>query len=195
MTNKTKLKKKTKTNEEFYSLVEEGVDVENRIIYLFETIDFNSVGKRARAIEAMILNDSEKPINIFIGSFGGSSYAGFWLYDFIRSKDIEINTYGCGAIMSAGSIVFMAGDKRYIYPHSKLMLHSISSWSSGKLFVDLKPETESCEQIYSDMCRLYAKYSCKNYNFWYNELKYTDKTFNSKEAINYKLADKIVEIF
>jgi ATP-dependent protease ClpP protease subunit len=178
----------------FTTFIDDDIDIDNRVIHLFKPIDFESVSNVAKGIQLMMAKGTDRPIDIYIGSFGGCPYAAFWLYDFIKVQvNLEINTYACGAAMSGGSIIFMAGDHRYMYEHSRLMLHSIASIAEGKLFVSMVPEIEECREIYKDMCKLYALHSNQDFKTWYRWLKFEDKTINSTKALELGLVDKVIK--
>lgn len=187
------LKKILGKSTDFAEFMNNDVDLKDRIIHLFKPIDFETVSNAAKGIQLLATRSKEKPIHIYIGSFGGCPYASFWLYDFIRAQnDVEIYTYSCGATMSGGSIIYMAGDKRFMYKHSRLMLHSIASIAEGKLFIDMVPEVEECREIYKEMCQIYTKHSNQDYKTWYRWLKHEDKIFKSDKAKELGLTDEII---
>ncbi len=190
-----KVEKKFVKPTNFTTFIDDDIDIDNRIIHLFKDIDFESVSNVVKGIQLMIARGTDRYIDIYIGSFGGCIYSSFWLYDFIRAQvNVEINTYVCGAAMSGGSIIFLAGDNKYMYQHSRLMMHSVSSSVvDGKLFVDMVPEVEECRKLYIEMCNIYAEHSNQNYKTWYRWLKHDDKFYNAEEAKKLELIDKIIK--
>lgn len=65
---------------------------------------------------------SHEPIKIVINSPGGDLDSTFLLYDTMKLIQSPVITYGryCA---SAAAIILAAGQKRYLSPHSKTMLH------------------------------------------------------------------------
>lgn len=67
--------------------------------------------------------DPSSPITLFVSSPGGQVGPGLAIYDVLRSVSCPIRTV-CGDLAaSMGSIIFMAGDEREMYPHASLMIH------------------------------------------------------------------------
>lgn len=69
--------------------------------------------------------DSEREINMYISSPGGSVYAGMGIYDTMRVLPCPIATTCVGYTASFGTILLLAGDKgrRFAMPHSRIHLH------------------------------------------------------------------------
>lgn len=72
-------------------------------------------------------------ITVHINSVGGDFYAGLAIYNRLRSLKASITTINDGLAASAGSIIFMAGDKgkRKAYAGSNLMVHGVLSFMYG----------------------------------------------------------------
>lgn len=66
-------------------------------------------------------------ITVHINSVGGSFYAGLAIYNRLRSLKASVTTINDSLAASAGSIIFMAGDKgkRKCYAGSNLMVHGV----------------------------------------------------------------------
>ncbi len=70
---------------------------------------------------------SKKPIIFLINSPGGSVEDGQMVVDSMISAKAPIITVAMGKAMSAAFDIFIAGDKRIVYPNTILMMHSGSS--------------------------------------------------------------------
>ena len=188
-----KTSSKAKNTDDLEYILDHGIDVHGRKINIFSTITDDLSCRVITALQLMIKQSIDKPIDIYINSEGGEVYAGFAMYDYIKSlQNTEVNTHILGTAMSMATIIFLAGDNRYVYSESTLMLHSVSSMASGKVFLELEDETEQCKRYYKRMCRIYEKYSTKPYSYWYNALKYKDKYLDAETAVRLKIADKIL---
>ncbi len=66
---------------------------------------------------------SSEAITVFVSSPGGAVSAGLAIYDALRVARCPIKTVCTELAASMGSIIFMAGDVREMYPHSELMVH------------------------------------------------------------------------
>ena len=76
--------------------------------------------------------DNTKEITIYINSPGGSVNSGLAVYDLIRIMKSPVRTVCTGCAASMGSILFLAGDKREMLPHTQIMMHD-PSYGGGNL--------------------------------------------------------------
>ncbi|WP_235611186.1 ClpP family protease [Campylobacter sputorum] len=67
--------------------------------------------------------DAKSEINIYISGPGGSIYDGLGLIDVMRTIAAPINTICVGLSASMSAMIFLNGDRRYMMPNSRLMLH------------------------------------------------------------------------
>jgi ATP-dependent Clp protease protease subunit len=74
-----------------------------------------------------------KPIKIFINSPGGVADDGFAIYDFMRFVRAPVYTIVTGLAASAATIVMVGTptERRFILPHSRVMLHQPSVGVQG----------------------------------------------------------------
>lgn len=175
------------------TFIDDGINVDNRIIHLFDDIDAASVGKVVKGIQLMLVKNAELPIEIYINSFGGDPYSSFGLYSFIRSLKVTVKMFVTGAAMSGASIILMAADERYMYEESVLMLHSVSSGAEGKVYLDLVDEVEECKKIHKQLCDIYASRSHIKFTEWNKKIKHNDLYIRADEALEMGLIDKIIK--
>lgn len=127
-----------------------------RKILLSEEINASSVEKVINAImdinydddlkEADVKDWVREPIYLFINSNGGNAYDAFALGDVILTSKTPVHTVALGWCMSAGLLIYLFGDKRFVGNYSTLMYHDVSTWASGK--------TEYVRQELKEMERL-----------------------------------------
>ena len=67
---------------------------------------------------------SKEPIKLFISSAGGDDYAMWELIDLIGFINSPVDTYAIGLCASAAAALYLAGRKRYAFPHSYFMIHA-----------------------------------------------------------------------
>ena len=87
-------------------------------------------------------------LTVHINSVGGDFYAGLSIYNRLRSLKASITTINDGLAASAGSIIFMAGDKgkRKAYAGSNLMVHGVLSFLWGYYnAVELKSQIKTID--------------------------------------------------
>ena len=131
-------------------------NTDERILFLSDDIDNESVGSITWNILRLIKSDDEKdkkekdyrrePIKLYINSYGGSVYDMWGLIDIILNSKTPIYTYCTGYAMSAAFKIFLAGHKRYCYKHSTFMYHQMSCWRSGK-YQDLVEDREEMDWL------------------------------------------------
>jgi ATP-dependent protease ClpP protease subunit len=126
-----------------------------------------------------------KPLYIHITSYGGDLFAGFMAYDNIKNSNIPIYTVAEGYTVSAGSIMFMAGKKRFMTENSYLMIHQLNQTSYGReTFHDMMDNASNTIEF---MSRLYSIYLN---NLRYNRKKVKQDDILTKEKLeNHMLHD------
>lgn len=73
-----------------------------------------------------------KPLYLHITSYGGDLLAGFMAYDHIKNSKTPIYTVAEGYTVSAGSLMYMAGRRRYMTESSYMLVHQLSEFSFGR---------------------------------------------------------------
>ena len=178
---------------EFDVTIDYGVDFKNRRIY-FGTFadahdeangDFNwgSVEVAVRALHKMSTDYKNKPIELYMSSYGGSLDDMFRLYDAIQACPCQVKFYGSGMIMSAATWIMAGCDERYLTPNTQVMVHKWRTESFGGTETDLKIEmkhytgwvTDTLNQIYADNSRM-------PFEFW-EEVTKRDLFLTPEEAI------------
>jgi ATP-dependent Clp protease protease subunit len=96
----------------------------NRKIFLEGEI--NSEMANAFLSQLLYLEEEPgKPVTIYINSPGGEVNAGLMIYDALMGSNLTVNMVCAGTAASMAAIIFAGGQKgrRYILPHSKVMIH------------------------------------------------------------------------
>ena len=99
--------------------------LKDRIVFLGSPID----DVLANTIIAQLLflqtEDSEKDIHLYVNSPGGVVSAGLAIYDTMQYIKPDIATYCIGQAASMGALLLTAGTagKRFVLPHSRVMIH------------------------------------------------------------------------
>ena len=96
----------------------------NRRLFLFGEINEALVYSFTMQMLYLMV-DTQSEINIYIDSPGGEVNSGLAIYDLIQYCKAPINMYCVGLAASMGAIVFAGGQKgrRFMLPHSKVMIH------------------------------------------------------------------------
>jgi ATP-dependent Clp endopeptidase proteolytic subunit ClpP len=102
------------------------------------------------------------PIKIHINSNGGDLEAGLMAYDIIKYSRIPIHTYAIGNVDSAGTLIFLAGKKRFITPHSKLLIHQLSQHECGGKHHEIEDVCYNNRLYMKDMKNIYLSEARNN---------------------------------
>jgi ATP-dependent Clp protease protease subunit len=171
-----------------------GVDINNRRVFLFDGVDEDSIGHVIKGLYLMEANSTDKPIELFIGSFGGSEYEMFALYDVIGTLKTPIHTTAIGKCMSAAPLLVARGEPghRYATPNTWFMVHQ--SWGEwGEKDTDtLKREVEHYDDMEKRWVDLMAKHTKQPAKFWLRKSREKgDVYFDAYKAQEFGLIDHI----
>lgn len=163
----------------------------------------------ASAVVAQMLfleaEDPEADILFYINSPGGSVTAGLSIYDTMQYIKPDVSTIVLGQACSMGSFLAQAGanGKRLVLPEARTMIHRVSSGTPGTSgsvhvqeleFEDARRSFEESKRINKRLTELYVKHNTagKTYDELYEAMKY-DTFLSAQEAVDYGLADKVIE--
>ena len=140
-----------------------------------------------------LVEESNLPIDIYINSPGGSVSDGLVIIDLIESSPVEIRTIACGMAASMASVILASGHKRYILPHSKVMIHEprISSGSATKSATDIEEVAKRILETKQVVNEIISK-KCNKTIVEINEKTKRDCFMNSNEAIEFGIVDEII---
>ncbi len=130
-----------------------------------------------------------KPIKLFITSHGGVIYAAMQAVDVIRSLKVDVHTIVAGYAASAGTLLSMAGSRRYITTHSFMMIHELRSSFWGK-YSEARDEIENLDKIMTLLTDYYKKHT----KIGESDLKETlsrDRNWGVDECIANGLVDEL----
>lgn len=102
------------------------------------------------------LGRSSKPIKLFINSPGGSVEDGQMVVDAILTCKAKVTTVALGQAMSAAFDIFLAGDRRIVYPNTILMMHSGSSRFETQTLPQINREAELHKRYFDRWSTWYA---------------------------------------
>ena len=164
----------------------------DRILFLNTSIEPTMVN----ILTAQLLwldQQSDKPINMYINSPGGSVIDGLQLIDTMNFINAPISTTCLGMAASMGAVILSCGEKgkRFALPHSRVMIHQASGGFNGKS-EDVKTSYEQLLRCQKDIYEILSQ----NIGVEYEEIERlcsnTDKWFIGREAIDLGIIDKIV---
>lgn len=166
---------------------------EQSIITLFGDVTDDSANAVIMQLIYLDSLDNEDEINLYINSPGGSVYAGLAIHDVIRNMRKKVNTVCVGSAMSMGAFLLICGTgERKSLPNSRIMIHSVSGYSSGT-FHDQLIDLKETEYLQNRLLQLMVEYSNgKITKDAIDTLTQRDKFLSPQEAYDLGFIDKII---
>lgn len=98
-----------------------------------------------------------KTIEVYINSYGGEVAEGLAIYNALKRHKAKVKTYVDGFACSIASVIAMAGDERYMYPTSLLMIHNVWTYASGNS-ADLRKVADDLDIMTSSSIKAYKEH-------------------------------------
>src|SRR5215210_1181445 len=167
--------------------------LKDRIVFLGN--DVNDVTANLIVAQLLFLQaeDAKKDIYFYINSPGGSVYDALAIYDTMQYVKADIQTVGIGVQASAAAFLLSSGakGKRFLLPHSTVMIHQPSSGTRGKVTdqeIDLK-EALRLKQLMRDIM---AKNTGQKESKIHEDME-RDFWMTAQDAKKYGLVDEIIQ--
>ena len=169
--------------------------LEQRKIFLWGAVTDETAKEITEKLLYLEAIDPGKPITFYINSPGGSITAGMAVYDTMKLVTSPITVVVTGMAASMGSILLSGAPKgrRLLYPHSRVLIHQplISGRMVGPA-TDINIQAMEMEKLRAELNQILADASGQSLAKINQD---TDRDFylNAQEAIDYGLADRIVD--
>ena len=169
-----------------------GVDPRRRRVMMHGDVSEESADF---AVSGLLLLDSQndKPIELWISTYGGSVYDMFGLYDVARSLRSPLKTVAHGKIMSAGILLLAAGDSRVCFPNTWFMTHEESWGDEFKGHSHMKNDMAHIDEMEARWAKLMGKRTTLGTAQW-KRMSSTgrDRYFDAAQALKWGLVTEIV---
>jgi ATP-dependent Clp protease protease subunit len=137
--------------------------------------------------------DSEKDIQLYINSPGGSVTSALAIYDTMQFIKSPVSSICIGQAASAAAVLLLAGEKgkRYSLPHARILLHQPSGGVQGTS-MDVEIQTREIVRLRKLLNEIIAKHTGQ-------DLKKIDKDterdfiLTAAEAKIYGIIDEVIE--
>ena len=167
--------------------------LKERIIWLGGEVRDDNANVICAQLLLLAAEDPDRDIYLYINSPGGSVTAGMAIYDTMQYIKPDVVTVGMGLAASMGQFLLTAGapGKRYITPHTRVLLHQPLGGAGGSatqirinadLILGMKKELaaitasrtgKTVEQVEADGDR--------------------DHWFTAQEALEYGFVDRVID--
>jgi ATP-dependent Clp protease protease subunit len=163
----------------------------DRIIFLgTEVNDYT-----ANVIQAQLLYldsvDSDRDINIYLNTPGGSVYAGLGIYDTMQFIGSRVSTICTGMAASMGAVLLVAGEKgmRAALPHSRVMIHQPLGGIQGQAS-DIEITAREILKLKDELYQIIADHSGQTMDKIRQDAD-RDYWMTANEALDYGMIDKV----
>lgn len=137
---------------------------------------------------------SKKPITLLLNSPGGSVEDGQMVVDAILTSKAPVITVAMGKSMSAAFDIFIAGDRRIVYPNTILMMHSGSSRFDTQTLPQINQEADLHRRYFDRWSAWYASRTKVDQKKWYDMLSTgLNYYFFPEEALKLGLCHEIIQ--
>lgn len=164
-----------------------------RVIFLNGPVESNMANLICAQLLYLESVDPGKDISMYINSPGGSVTAGLAIRDTMNFIKCDVSTVCMGLAASMGALLLSSGTKgkRFALPDARIMIHQVSSGTSGTVMdqeIQLKESltlNERLHHIMADACGQpfdKVKLDCSR-----------DYFMSAQETVDYGLIDKVIE--
>lgn len=169
---------------------------DSREIFLTEEVSTQSCSSLITQLMYLNRNEPDREITLYINSPGGLVADGLAVYDVMRLLDAPVRTVCMGTCASMGAILFLAGRRREIMEHGRIMVHDPAFGGShnmgGKKPHQIQSELDDLNRCREALARIISERTGKSLAEIY-EVTANDTYFNAQEAVEFGLATHILK--
>ena len=149
----------------------------------------------ANVIQAQLLyldsTDSERDINLYLNTPGGSVYAGLGIYDTMQFVKARVATICTGLAASMGAVLLVAGEKgmRAALPHSRVMIHQPLGGIQGQAS-DIEITAKEILKLKDELYQIISDKSGKSMEQIRQDAD-RDHWMTAAEALEYGMIDRV----
>jgi len=166
--------------------------LKERIIFLGTDVNEHIASLVIAQLLWLAAEDPEKDIQFYINSPGGYVSAGLAIYDTMQFIQPDISTICMGQAASMGAILLAAGakGKRFVLPHSRVMIHQPLGGAQGQA-TDIEIQSREILTLRERLNEILAKHTGQPIS---QLEKDTDRNFfmSAEQAVKYGIADEVL---
>ncbi len=165
----------------------------DRIIFLGDEVDSDLSNVVIAQMLFLANEDRKADIHLYINSPGGSVYAGLGIYDTMQFIPCPVATYVLGAAASMAAVLAAAGanGKRFVLPHSRIMIHQPLGGARGPA-TDIKIELDEMLRTQKQLYQILARHTGKTVEQITADCD-RNNWMDAEQSIAYGLADRVLE--
>ncbi|HEX3035045.1 MAG TPA: ATP-dependent Clp endopeptidase proteolytic subunit ClpP [Thermodesulfobacteriota bacterium] len=166
--------------------------LKDRIVFIGSTI----TDPMADIVIAQLLflesENPERDIYVYINSPGGYVTAGLAIYDTMQYIKPDVATMCIGQAASMAAVLLSAGTKgkRYVLPHSRIMLHQVLGGVQGQA-ADIEIHAKEILRIRQEINEILARHTGQPIERIGRDTE-RDFFLTSKDALEYGVVDSVI---
>jgi ATP-dependent Clp protease protease subunit len=166
--------------------------LKERIIFLGSEVSDQVANRICAQLLLLAAEDTDRDINLYINSPGGSVFSGMAIYDTMQFISNDVATIAMGMAASMGQLLLCAGakGKRYALPHARIMMHQPSGGMGGTAS-DIAIQAE--QMLYTK--RMFQERVAFHTGQPQDQIELDsdrDRWFTAQEALDYGFIDKVI---
>lgn len=165
---------------------------EERIIFLGVQIDDASADDVMAQLLCLESMDTERDIQIYINSPGGSYTAMTAIYDTMQFVKPQVQTVCLGQAASAAAVLLSAGapGKRFALPHARVLIHQPYTEGGGQ-GSDIEIQANEILRMRAEMEGILSRHTGRSIEQIQNDIE-RDKILTAEDAKGYGVVDHVL---
>ena len=166
--------------------------LKERVVFIVGSIE----DQVANVVLAQLLylesDNPDKDIHLYINSPGGSVTAGLAIYDTMQFINCDVSTICIGQAASMGALLLTGGahGKRFVLPHSRIMVHQPSAGYQGQA-TDVSIHANEVLDLKKRLNEIMAKHTGRSFEQVEQDLE-RDNFMSATKALEYGLIDTVL---
>ena len=167
--------------------------LKERIIWLGGEVRDDNANAICAQLLLLAAEDPERDIYLYINSPGGAVTAGMAIYDTMQYVKPDVVTVGMGLAASMGQFLLTAGapGKRYITPHTRVLLHQPLGGAGGSA-TDIRINADLILGMKKELAQITASRTGKSVEQVEADGD-RDHWFTAQEALEYGFVDQVID--
>lgn len=167
-------------------------------INFFDGINESKVKSLMAILSDILARQKPEALYFLFASPGGSVDAGIVLYNFLRALPVEVIMHNTGSVDSIGTVIFLAGEKRYAALHSTFLFHGIQTIFPPNLPVSHAHVAERLSRLRQDENKISgivaarSKLTVAEIRKLFHQGETKDLTFAIKKGIIHETRDAVI---
>ena len=164
----------------------------DRILFFNSSVNAETMSILQAQLLYLDSTEQGKDISIYINSGGGEVYSGLALVDTMNFIKSPVSTLCSGMAASMAAVILSCGEKgkRFILPHSRVMIHQPLGGVNGQAS-DIEISDKEIEKVKKELYTILSETSGQTYDKVEVDCD-RDYWMTSNESIEYGLVDKLI---